>query len=145
MYLGLSNSSLPPIDKRVSTIIEQLNACKLPPMDTYSYLLQLRQIQFSTDEKNYCFRASILRENPENPLAPIGTRCIISTSDCFIIPENPITYYSFRPGEEVVKTTQEEVLSDLREGRLEYINSKTEIPGIVHEGGTYDIAINQDE
>jgi len=145
MYLGLSNSSLPPIDKRVSTIIEQLNACKLPPMDTYSYLLQLRQIQFSTDEKNYCFRASILRENPENPLAPIGTRCIISTSECFIIPENPITYYSFRPGEEVVKTTQEEVLSDLREGRLEYINSKTEIPGIVHEGGTYDIATNQDQ
>ena len=145
MYMGLSKYSLPSLDRRVATIIEQLNACKLPPMDTYSYLLQLRHAQFTPDEKEYCFRASILRENPENPLAAIGTRCIISTSNSFAIPEYPITYYSFRPGEKVEPTTQEEVLADLREGRLEYINSRTEIPGIIHEGGNYDLAINQDQ
>ena len=145
MYFGMSNYSLPSVDRRVQTIREQMDRCDLDPIDAYSYLLQLRHKQFTSDEQEYCFKVSILRENPRNPLAPIQTRSIWTTSQSFGIPENPITYYSYKPGEKVEEVTQEEVLSDLRSGRLEYINSKTQIPGIIEQGGCYVIAPTQDE
>ncbi len=145
MYFGLSNYSLPSVDRRVQTIREQMDRCDLDPMDAYCYLLQLRHKQFTTDEQEYCFKVSILRENPSNPFAPITTRSIWTTSQSFGMPEYPITYYSYKPGEKVEEVTQDEVLGDLRSGKLEYINSKNQIPGIVEEGGCYVIAPTQDE
>lgn len=145
MYFGLSNYSLPSVDRRVQTIREQMDRCDLDPMDAYSYLLQLRHKQFTTDEQEYCFKISILRENPKNPFDPVETRSIWSTSQSFGIPENPITYYSYKPGEKVEEISQERVLGDLRSGKLEYINSRTQIPGIIQEGGSYVIAPTQDE
>ena len=45
----------------------------------------------------------------------------------------------------VEEVSQERVLGDLRSGKLEYINSRTQIPGIIQQGGSYVIAPTQDE
>ncbi len=144
-YTGISNASLPPVERRVAIIREQMNQCQLDPMDAYAYLLQLRHLQFTPDEQDYCFKVSILRENPATPFQPLETRSIWATSKSFALPENPITYYSYKPGEEVEEVAPETVLEDLQSGRLAYINRKTEIPGITYEGGKYDFAVNQDQ
>lgn len=125
------------LNERLSILINKVNSTGLVGVDSLSYILQLRKILFTEEQRKNNIKITILRNNE-----PIDKDTVAMASAIFVLNDqtfednpNQNIYYYFNPNHELVPITKEELQSRFDNGLLEYIEKDDpRIPGIIERG-----------
>lgn len=116
------------LEEKIDILIKKVNESKLIGMDAYSYLLDLRNILFTTKEQKNNIKISIIRDSNT-----ISARALAIIS--LMLPEQnnrlQIKRYLFRPGHDLVPISLDLLEKKFKEGSMGYIGKNSpEIPGL---------------
>jgi hypothetical protein len=129
------------LDKKFSIMIERMEKANFKEMDAISYLLQLKRMIFSEEERLYHLSMTIIKENI------VSERFAAIPTVIFVLNQNNInvtdqnTYFSYNQIDGLKKVTKDYIKTLFEIGKYEYIKSKDcTIPGIETAG---DIEIDR--
>ena len=126
------------LDERFSILIDKVNSTGMVGIDALSYILQLRKILFTQEQRDQNFAVTILRNNEPFDEDRIAMASVIFTVNDQHFVDNPERnrYYYFNPNHELVLISKDELQSKFDNGILEYVEKNDpRIPGIVEKGG----------
>lgn len=121
------------LDSKLSIMLDKVIHAGMQSVDSIAYLLQLRKIIFTKEERERNIKISIVRDNvtvPKERLATISAIFTINKDNMYAdIFENE--YYFFHPNYPLVPVSIIEIEELFRGKLLEYIGDKyLEIPGL---------------
>ena len=125
-----------PIVERFNIMLEKVRSADFATIDDYSYIMDLRRIMFSEQERNNNIAFTILRDpNPkDDSKEAVATAIFTINEKSFFDKDSPDQYFIYRPHEELRQISGSELLDLLAYGKLEYIReddmNRVEIPGI---------------
>lgn len=126
------------LSEKLSILIDKVNSTKMIGIDSLSYVLQLRKILFTEEERKNNIVINIIRNNQpfdENKIAMASAIFTINNQSFEDNPEQNIYYY-FNPNNELIPITKEELQEKFNNGLFDYIeNDNPKIPGIIENGG----------
>ncbi len=125
-------------DEKLSILIDKVNSTKMIGIDSLSYVLQLRKILFNEEERKNNLGITIIRDNEFLSASENITASAILTlnQEGFINREEKNIYYYFRPNQELISISKEELQAKFNDGVFQYIEKEDpRIPGIMEVGG----------
>ncbi len=114
--------------EKLDILIQKINSTKMIGIDAYSYLLQLKKILFTPQELEDNIKISIIRNSNEysaNALSVISTRLPNENGEMII------NRYMYKPGEQLVPISTEELQANFDNNTMGYIyDDDPKIPGV---------------
>ena len=126
------------LNERLSILVSKVNSTGMVGIDSLSYVLQLRKILFTEEQRKNNISVTIVRNNEPFEEGKVAMASAIFTLNGQSIEENPEqnVYYYFNPNHELVPITREELQTRFNVGKLEYVEKDDpRIPGIIESGG----------
>ena len=126
------------LNERLSILVSKVNSTGMVGIDSLSYVLQLRKILFTEEQRKNNISITILRNNEPFEKEKVAMASAIFTINGQNFEENPEqnVYYYFNPNHELVPITKEELQAKFNNGKLEYVEKDDpRIPGIIENGG----------
>ena len=109
-------------DQKLTIFFENIKNVSLPNVDAISYLLDLRRVLFSNEEKENKISLSIVRNNiPFNQNKRAESITVISISQEGFTNKDPI-YYLYKPYLGIQPIDKSTLISYLETKRFEYIS-----------------------
>ena len=127
------------LNERLSILVSKVNSTGMIGIDSLSYVLQLRKILFTEEQRKNNIGVTIVRNNEPFEEGKIAMASAIFTLNSQSFEENPEfnVYYYFNPNHVLVPITKEELQTGFNDGKLEYVEKgDPRIPGIIENGGT---------
>lgn len=116
------------IREKIEILISKVNSTKMIGIDAYSYLLQLRKILFTPQEQNDNIKISIIKKTNDSTAEALA---IISIRMPDENGKMSIDRYMFKPGEEMIPISQNDLQENFDNETMDYIESNDPlIPGI---------------
>lgn len=131
-YEEVSSTSLS-FDKKLEIMMRKVIDSGMQGVDSIAYILQLRKIIFSQQERDRNIKASVVRDNINNKKDKVATVSVILTVNPDDYNKNIFNnqYYMFHPNYPLTVLSLELIDEMFREGILEYIGKHyLEIPGV---------------
>lgn len=131
-YEEVSSTSLS-FDKKLEIMMRKVIDSGMQGVDSIAYILQLRKIIFSQQEREHNIKASVVRDNINNKKDKVATVSVILTVNPDDYNKNIFNnqYYMFHPNYPLTVLSLELIEEMFREGILEYIGKHyLEIPGV---------------
>lgn len=131
-YEEVSSTSLS-FDKKLEIMMRKVIDSGMQGVDSIAYILQLRKIIFSQQEREHNIKASVVRDNINNKKDKVATVSVILTVNPDDYNKNIFNnqYYMFHPNYPLTVLSLELIDEMFREGILEYIGKHyLEIPGV---------------
>ena len=126
------------LNERLSILVDKVNSTGMVGIDSLSYVLQLRKVLFTEEQRKNNVSVTIVRNNvpfKEGKIAMASAIFTVNTLSFVESPEKNIYYY-FNPNHELVFITKEELQTKFNDEKFEYIEKDDpRIPGIVEGGG----------
>ena len=107
-------------------------------IDSLSYVLQLRKILFTEEQRKNNIGVTIVRNNEPMEDGKIAKASAIFTLNPNSFEDTPeqTVYFYYNPNQELVLITKEELQARFDEGTFSYIEEKDpRIPGLTESGG----------
>jgi len=126
------------LNERLLILINKVNSTGMIGIDSLSYVLQLRKILFTVEQRKNNIGVTIVRNNEPFEEGKVAMASAIFTLNAQSFEENPDqnVYYCFNPKHELVAITKEELQTRFNDGILEYVaKDDPRIPGIIETGG----------
>ena len=126
------------LNERLSILVNKVNSTKMVGIDSLSYVLQLRKILFTEEQRDKNIKVTIVRNNEPFTEGKVAMASAIFTLNTESFEEHPEKneYYYFNPNHELVKMSKEQLQTRFDERSLEYIDKDDpKIPGISDNGG----------
>lgn len=126
------------LNERLSILVSKVNSTGMVEIDSLSYVLQLRKILFTEEQRKNNIRVTIVRNNEPFEEGKVAMASAIFTLNGQNFEENPEqnVYYYFNPNHELVPIAKEELQTKFNDGKLEYVEKDDpRIPGIIEYGG----------
>ena len=126
------------LNERLSILISKVNSTGMVGIDSLSYVLQLRKILFTEEQRKNNIGVTIVRNNEPFEEGKVAMASAIFALNGQSFEENPEqnVYYYFNPNHELVPITKEELQTKFNDGKLEYVEKDDpRIPGIIENGG----------
>jgi len=126
------------LNERLLILINKVNSTGMIGIDSLSYVLQLRKILFTEEQRKNNIGVTIVRNNEPFEEGKVAMASAIFTLNAQSFEENPDqnVYYCFNPKHELVAITKEELQTRFNDGILEYVaKDDPRIPGIIETGG----------
>ena len=127
------------LDERLSILINKVNSTGMVGIDSLSYILQLRKILFTEEQRNNNIGFTIIKNNEPFEKDKIAMASGIFTINSQNIEENldqNIYYYYYNPNHELIPITRDELQAKFSDGVFAYIDKENpKIPGIIEKGG----------
>ena len=126
------------LNERLSILVSKVNSTGMVGIDSLSYVLQLRKILFTEEQRKNNISVTIVRNNEPFEEGKVAMASAIFTLNGQSFEENPKqnVYYYFNPNHELVPITREELQTRFNDGKLEYVEKDDpRIPGIIESGG----------
>ena len=139
-YEGCVDESLDLNDK-LAIMLDKVIHAGMKPVDSISYLLLLRRIIFSREEREKNIKISIVRDNITSSNDKVATISAIFTINFINMYEDIFNnqYYFFHPNYPLVPVSIMEIQELFQDNLLEYIGDKyLEIPGLSFKEATDD-------
>lgn len=127
------------LNERLSILVSKVNSTGMIGIDSLSYILQLRKILFTEEQRKNNIGVTIVRNNEPFEEGKVAMASAIFTLNSQSFEENPEfnVYYYFNPNHVLVPITKEELQTGFNDGKLEYVEKgDPRIPGIIENGGT---------
>ena len=127
------------LNERLSILVSKVNSTRMIGIDSLSYVLQLRKILFTEEQRKNNIGVTIVRNNEPFEEGKVAMASAIFTLNSQSFEENPEfnVYYYFNPNHVLVPITKEELQTGFNDGKLEYVEKgDPRIPGIIENGGT---------
>lgn len=127
------------LNERLSILVSKVNSTGMIGIDSLSYVLQLRKILFTEEQRKNNISVTIVRNNEPFEEGKVAMASAIFTLNSQSFEENPEfnVYYYFNPNHVLVPITKEELQTGFNDGKLEYVEKgDPRIPGIIENGGT---------
>lgn len=127
------------LNERLSILVSKVNSTGMIGIDSLSYVLQLRKIIFTEEQRKNNIGVTIVRNNEPFEEGKVAMASAIFTLNSQSFEENPEfnVYYYFNPNHVLVPITKEELQTGFNDGKLEYVEKgDPRIPGIIENGGT---------
>ena len=124
--------------ERLSILVSKVNSTKMVGIDSLSYVLQLRKILFTNDQRNNNISITIIRNNKPFEVGKIAMASAIFALNIQSFKESPDqnVYYYFNPNHELVPIEKEELQKRFDDGEFAYVEKDNpKVPGIVENGG----------
>lgn len=125
------------INERLSILVDKVNSTKMVGIDSLSYILQLRKILFTEEQRNNNVGITIVRnnENLENGRIASASAIFVLNGNSFETTPEQNVYYFYNPNNDIIQITQEELQKKFDEGLFDYVEKDDpRIPGIVEKG-----------
>ncbi|MGN1371217.1 MAG: hypothetical protein ACI4XM_02955 [Candidatus Coprovivens sp.] len=123
--------------EKLDILMQKVNDSKLVGIDSLSYILHLRKVLFTEEERKENINISVIRDNElleQTQSATASAIIAINESSFTNNPESTI-YYVYHPKISFQKITLEELKNKFSNGTYDYIQKKDpEIPGISQGG-----------
>mgnify|MGYP003292090056 CR=1 FL=1 len=126
------------LNERLSILVNKVNSTKMIGIDALSYVLQLRKILFTEEQRNNNIGVTIVRNNEPFEEGRVAMASAIFTLNAKSFEEHPAQniYYYFNPNHELTPISKEELQEKFNDGKLEYVEKDDpRIPGIIESGG----------
>lgn len=126
------------LNERLSILINKVNSTKMIGIDSLSYVLQLRKILFTEEQRKNNIAVTIVRNNEPFEEGKVAMASAIFTLNARSFEENldQNIYYYFNPNQELTPITKEELETKFNDGKLDYVEKDDpRIPGIIESGG----------
>ena len=126
------------LDEKLSILIDKVNSKKMVGIDNLSYLLQLRKILFTDDERKDNISISVIRDNNDEKDEKVATSRAIISMNREGFDNNPESniYYYYNPNHDLVQIPKEQLQEMFEKQLLEYIEKDDpRIPSIVESVG----------
>ena len=126
------------LNERLSILVSKVNSTGMVGIDSLSYVLQLRKILFTEEQRKNNICVTIVRNNEPFEEGKVAMASAIFTLNGQSFEENPEqnVYYYFNPNHELVPITKEELQTRFNDGKIEYVEKDDpRIPGIIENGG----------
>lgn len=127
------------LNERLSILVSKVNSTGMIGIDSLSYVLQLRKILFTEEQRKNNIGVTIVRNNEPFEEGKVAMASAIFTLNSQSFEENPEfnVYYYFNPNHVLAPITKEELQTGFNDGKLEYVEKgDPRIPGIIENGGT---------
>lgn len=125
------------LSEKLDILMQKVNDSKLVGIDSLSYILHLRKVLFTKEEREKHIAITIIRDNElidENQIATASAIIAVNTNDLVDNPEETI-YYLYHPKISFEKISHVELQEKLNDGTYSYIEKKDpEIPGVTQGG-----------
>lgn len=129
-----STDSIKPVnlEEKMNILIDKVNKTNMTGVDSLSYVLQLRKILFTEKERADNLRISIVRDKECSDKTKESTiSAIFALRTIGIEGKYKVNYFYYRPNEQLIPMTREELIARFLENSMGYINEKDpKIPGI---------------
>ena len=126
------------INERLSILINKVNSTGMVGIDSLSYVLQLRKILFTEEQRKNNIGVTIVRNNEpieDGKIAKASAIITLNPNSFEDTPEQTVYFY-YNPNQELVLITKEELQARFDEGTFSYIEEKDpRIPGLTESGG----------
>ena len=125
-------------EERLSILIDKVNSTAMVGVDSLSYVLQLRKVLFTEEQRDNNLKVTIVKNSEPFDLETTAMASAIFTLNDQSFEENPEQniYYYYNPNQELIPITKEELQDKFNQGVLSYIqDSDPKIPGIKEDGG----------
>ena len=126
------------LNERLSILVSKVNSTGMLGIDSLSYVLQLRKILFTEEQRKNNIGITIVRNNEPFEEGKIAMASAIFTlnGQSFVETPDQNVYYYFNPNYELVPITKEELQTRFNDGKFEYVEKDDpRIPGIIENGG----------
>lgn len=126
------------LNERLSILVSKVNSSGMVGIDSLSYVLQLRKILFTEEQRKNNIGVTIVRNNEPFEEGKVAMASAIFTLNGQNFEKNPEqnVYYYFNPNHELVPIAKEELQIKFNDGKLEYVEKDDpRIPGIIEHGG----------
>lgn len=126
------------LNERLSILINKVNSTKMIGIDSLSYVLQLRKILFTEEQRKNNIGVTIVRNNEPFEEGRVAMASAIFTLNAKSFEEHPAQniYYYFNPNHELTAISKEELQAKFNDGKLDYVEKDDpRIPGIIESGG----------
>jgi hypothetical protein len=126
------------LQERLSILIDKVNSKEIQGLDSFSYVLQLRKILFTEEQRIKNIKVNLVRNNEPLDKTKIAMALAIITLNNNSLEEyeEQNKYYYYSPKQELIPITQEELKYKFDNGILEYIEKDSpQIPGIIENRG----------
>ena len=126
------------LNERLSILINKVNSTKMVGIDSLSYVLQLRKILFTEEQRKNNISVTIVRNNGPFEEGRIAMASAIFTLNAKGFEEDSAQniYYYFNPNHELIPISKEELQVKFNDGKLDYVGKDDpRIPGIIENGG----------
>ena len=126
------------LNERLSILVSRVNSTGMIGIDSLSYVLQLKKILFTEEQRKNNIGITIVRNNQPFEEGKVAMASAIFTLNGQSFEENPDknVYYYFNPKHELIPITKEELQSRFNNGVLDYVEKDDpKIPGIIENGG----------
>ena len=126
------------LDERLSIIVDKVNSTEMVGIDSLSYVLQLRKILFTEEQRENNIGITIIRDNEPLEKDKVAMIKGIITINNYSFENNPNfnRYYYFIPNHKLMPISKEELQEKFNNGIFEYIEKDNpRIPGIMEKGG----------
>lgn len=124
------------LSEKLDILMQKVNDSKLVGIDSLSYILHLRKILFTQEERAKNITITLIRDNElneENQLATASAIIAINPNNLTTNPRSTL-YYIYHPKVSFRKTSLEELQTKFNEGLYCYIEKENhEVPGV--QGG----------
>lgn len=125
------------LSEKIDILMQKVNDSKLVGIDSLSYILHLRKIIFTKEEREKNIAITLLRDNElidENQIATSSAIIAINTTSLVDNPQETI-YYLYHPKISFEKISAQDLQEKLNNGTYSYIEKKDpEIPGMSQGG-----------
>ena len=125
------------LNERLSILIDKVNSTQMIGIDSLSYVLQLRKILFTENQRDNNIAITIIRNNEpfDSDKVSMATAIINLNEKDFNNNPDENNYYYFNPNHELIPIQKEELQLKFSEGIFEYIEKEDpKIPGIIEKG-----------
>ena len=126
------------LNERLSILVNKVNSTGMVGIDSLSYVLQLRKILFTEEQRKNNIGVTIIRNNEPMEDGKIAKASAIFTLNPNSFEDNPeqTLYFYFNPNQELVLISKEELQARFDEGTFCYVEEKDpRIPGLTENGG----------
>lgn len=123
--------------EKLDILMQKVNDSKLVGIDSLSYILHLRKVLFTEEERKENINISVIRDNELIEQTQSATASAIIAINEYSFTNNPEStiYYVYHPKISFQKITFEELKNRFSDGTYNYIQKKDpEIPGISQGG-----------
>lgn len=126
------------LNEKLSILVDKVNSKKMVGIDSLSYLLQLRKVLFTDDERKNNIGISVVRNNQPDDIEKVAMASAIISLNPQNFDEFPESnlYYYFQPNMQLTQITQEQLQRMFSSGMFEYIEKDDpRIPNISESVG----------
>lgn len=125
------------LSEKLDILMQKVNDSKLVGIDSLSYILHLRKVLFTQEERTENVTITLIRDNElndENQLATSSAVIAINQNSLTANPESTM-YYIYHPKVSFKKISLAELQAKFNEGLYCYIENKDpEVPGVAQGG-----------